>query len=281
MLLVVIALLLRAASISTQFLPAHAVQPPPQRAAAARRTAALRLRAAATSTCRRCASRIASRCPTSIAARASPRSAPTLTNPLPSARGNSTERTESIAGRKDARARAPRRSPRRRRRPSKRRRSSISVSADMAMMQKPQMHAAARRIARRSAEEPAEVRAEGILQQPEGTGPGIRTAAVRHQGRRVRSVDSPLRLAGAPQLVRADGGDVACAGRVVITFYVHRNGALTDVTGGPAVGDRLVQHRRRQRAARVESDDAAAAGVSGRQGVLHGHVLLQRISAGQ
>ena len=47
-----------------------------------------------------------------------------------------------------------------------------------------------------------------------------------------------------------------------------------------AVQRRLVQHRRRERAARLEPHRAAAAGVSGRQGVLHGHLLLQRDAAG-
>jgi hypothetical protein len=42
-------------------------------------------------------------------------------------------------------------------------------------------------------------------------------------------------------------------GRVVITFFVHRNGALTDVTVF-VLRNRLVQHGRRERAAGVESD---------------------------
>ena len=67
-------------------------------------------------------------------------------------------------------------------------------------------------------------------------------------------------------------------GHVVLTFYVHRNGALTDVQVIQAVAHRLVQHGGDERAARLESHRAAAAGVPGRQGVLHGHVLLQRVA---
>ena len=68
-------------------------------------------------------------------------------------------------------------------------------------------------------------------------------------------------------------------GRVVLTFYVHRNGALTDV--------QVVQP------SEIESFNTAAvnallasnptqplpARVSGRQGVLHRHLLLQRVTA--
>ena len=97
--------------------------------------------------------------------------------------------------------------------------------------------AAARRIARRGAEEPAEVRAEGILQQPEGPGAGLRPAAVRYQGRRVRSVDSPLRLAGPPQLVRADGGDDDARARGDHVLRASQRRADRR-HGGSAVGDR-------------------------------------------
>ena len=68
-------------------------------------------------------------------------------------------------------------------------------------------------------------------------------------------------------------------GRVVITFFVHRNGALDGRHGDSSLGDRVVQYRGRERAAGLEPDHAAAARVSGRQGVFHGHVLLQRVAS--
>ena len=65
-------------------------------------------------------------------------------------------------------------------------------------------------------------------------------------------------------------------GHVVVTFYVHKDGRITDLQVAAAVGDRRVQQLGVQRARVVEPDAAAAAGVPGRQRVLHGHVLLQR-----
>ena len=65
-------------------------------------------------------------------------------------------------------------------------------------------------------------------------------------------------------------------GHVVITFNVHKDGRITDLQvlrPSDVVG---LQQRRAQRPRDVEPDDGAAAGVPGRQGVLHGHVLLQR-----
>ena len=56
--------------------------------------------------------------------------------------------------------------------------------------------------------------AAGWLRQPAGRRrPGLRARdSVRHQGRRVRSVDSPLHRAGQAQLVHAVRGDVDAAG---------------------------------------------------------------------
>ena len=69
-------------------------------------------------------------------------------------------------------------------------------------------------------------------------------------------------------------------GHVVITFNVHKDGSITDLDGRRPVPDRRVQQRRVRRAVGVESDAAAAAGVSVGQGVLHRHVLLQRNARG-
>ena len=208
----------------------------------------------------------------------SPEKTPSLTNPLPSARGNSTERTESTPEEK-MRGQGPAPQPAPPAPPVETPSIVDQRQADMAMMQKPQVQPPPGGSARRSAEEPAEVRAERVVQQPEGPGAGIRAAAVRHEGRRVRSVDPPLRLAGAPQLVRADGGDEHARPRRDHLQRASQRRAHRRHGDSP-VGNRLVQHGGRQRAPRIESDDAAAAGVSGRQGVLHGHVLLQRIPPG-
>ena len=67
-------------------------------------------------------------------------------------------------------------------------------------------------------------------------------------------------------------------GRVVLTFYVHRNGALTDVQVVQPSPIDSFNTAAMNALARLESDRAAAAGVPGRQGVLHRHVLLQRIA---
>ena len=68
-------------------------------------------------------------------------------------------------------------------------------------------------------------------------------------------------------------------GHVVITFNVHKTGALTEVDGHRSVRRRVVQLRRVQRARDIEPDRAAAARVPDREGVLHRHLLLQRASA--
>ena len=65
-------------------------------------------------------------------------------------------------------------------------------------------------------------------------------------------------------------------GRVVVTFFVHKDGRITDVQVlRPSPIDAF--NRSAQNAILASTPDAvAAAGVSGRQGVLHGDVLLQR-----
>ena len=199
-------------SISSNTCRAPGSQPPPQQQPSRREErAAVRLRRSRESICRRCAQPDRAELSDVDRSARAPEKPPALDEPV-AVRARQFRRADGSRHRKsDARARAPRPSPRPRRRPSRRRRSLDQRQADMAMMQKPQSPAAAGRVARRGAEEPAEVRGEGIVRQPEGPGPELRPAAVRHQGRRVRAVDPPLRLAGAPQLVRADGGDVACA----------------------------------------------------------------------
>ena len=68
-------------------------------------------------------------------------------------------------------------------------------------------------------------------------------------------------------------------GHVVVTFNVHKDGIDHRSAGRRPVVGRRVQQRRVRRAGVVESDAAAAARVSVRQGVLHRHVLLQRRTA--
>ena len=206
----VLALLLFAPEYLAQYLPAAGRAAAAAGAAAAARTSRDSCSCSRASTCRR--SRKPDRVEMSDVDRSarSPEKTPSLTNPLPSARGNSTRAHRIDTRREDARpgARAATRAAGAARRNAVGRRSAQRRHGDDA---EAAGAAAAGRLARRSVEEPAEVRAERVVQQPEGTGAGIRAAAVRHQGRRVRSVDPPLRLAGAPQLVRADGGDDACA----------------------------------------------------------------------
>ncbi len=94
-LLAIIALLRWRREYLEQFLPARARAAAAAATAAAARTSRASSSCSRRSICRRCASRIASRCPTSIAARARPEKTPTLDEPAAVARGNSTERTES------------------------------------------------------------------------------------------------------------------------------------------------------------------------------------------
>ena len=72
---------------------------------------------------------------------------------------------------------------------------------------------AAGRRARRGAAEPESLRPESAVRESERQGRVRTLDPVRHQGRRVRSVDPPLRGAGETQLVRALRGDVAARPR--------------------------------------------------------------------
>ncbi len=68
-------------------------------------------------------------------------------------------------------------------------------------------------------------------------------------------------------------------GHVVITFNVHKDGRITDLQVLRPERRHGLQQRRHERPGVVEPDDGAAAGVSVRQGVLHGDLLLQRSAA--
>ena len=65
-------------------------------------------------------------------------------------------------------------------------------------------------------------------------------------------------------------------GHVVVTFNVHKDGRITDVTvAKPSPIDAFTLSARNAILA-SNPDGAAAARVSGRQGLLHRHLLLQR-----
>ena len=69
-------------------------------------------------------------------------------------------------------------------------------------------------------------------------------------------------------------------GQVVVTFYVHKDGRITDVAGAAAVADRRLQPLRPERASsRRPRRMSLPPEYPGRQGVLHGDVLLQRDAA--
>ena len=65
-------------------------------------------------------------------------------------------------------------------------------------------------------------------------------------------------------------------GHVVITFNIHRNGAITDIEVKQPSSVESFNHRGGQRADELESDAAAAAGISVGLGVLYRDVPLQR-----
>ena len=70
-------------------------------------------------------------------------------------------------------------------------------------------------------------------------------------------------------------------GHVVITFNVHRNGAHRPMSRWSGRPSRFVQHGGGERAACIESRPTPLPPeYPGRQGVLHGHVLLQRFAPG-
>ncbi len=158
-----------------------------------------------------------------------PEKAPALTNPLPSARGNSAERTESTPEEK-MRGEGPAPQPAPPAPPVETPSAVEQRQADMAMMQKPQMQQpppggslgeALKNLQKYVQKESfnnqkGQVQEFGPLQfDTKGVefGPWIR-----------RFVSQVRRNWFVPMAA------MSMRGRVVITFNVHRNGALTDVT---------------------------------------------------
>jgi TonB family protein len=158
----------------------------------------------------------------------SPEKTPALTNPLPSARGNSTQRTESTPEEK-MRGQGPAQQPAPPAPPVETPSVVDQRQADMAMMQKPQMQPppggqlgeALKNLQKYVQNESfnnqkGQVQEFGPLQfDTKGVefGPWIR-----------RFVSQVRRNWFVPMAA------MSMRGRVVITFNVHRNGALTDVT---------------------------------------------------
>jgi len=158
----------------------------------------------------------------------SPENTPALTNPLPSARGNSAERTESTPEEK-MRGEGPAAQPAPAAPPVEAPSIADQRQADMAMMQKPQMQTppggslgeALKNLQKYVQKESfnnqkGQVQEFGPLQfDTKGVefGPWIR-----------RFVSQVRRNWFVPMAA------MSMRGRVVITFFVHRNGALTDVT---------------------------------------------------
>ena len=154
------------------------------------------------------------------------------TNPLPFARGNSRgaggigagiagPRRGPVAGAIRARARAGRGTDRT---------APRDGGSRIALAPARGARTAAGRLARGGAQEPAGVRAARVVQQPAGRHERVRPAhPVRHEGRRVRTVDPPLRRAGAPELVRAERRHADERPRRD-QFNVHKDGRITDLT---------------------------------------------------
>ena len=149
-------------------------------------------------------------------------------NPLPSARGNSTERTEVDARRKDARrGPAPQPAP-----AGAAGRNAVGADqrqADMAMMQKPQMQpppggslGEALKNLQKYVQKESFNNQKGQTQE---FGPlQFDTKGVEF-GPWIRRFISQVRRNWFVPMAA-----MSMRGRVVITFFVHRNGALTDVT---------------------------------------------------
>ena len=68
-------------------------------------------------------------------------------------------------------------------------------------------------------------------------------------------------------------------GHVVVTFYVHKDGRITDLQVMKPSSVDAFTNSALQRARGLESDRRAAARVSRQQGVFHRHLLLQRNAA--
>ena len=182
----------------------------------------------------------------------SPEKTPALTNPLPSARGNSAERTESTPEEK-MRGEGPAPQPAPPAPPVETPSVADQRQADMAMMQKPQMQPppggslgeALKNLQKYVQKESfnnqkGQAQEFGPLQfDTKGVefGPWIRRFV--SQVRRNWFVPMAAMTHARPR-------------RDHVQRASQRRADRRD--GGPAVGDRVVQHRGRERAARVESD---------------------------
>ena len=130
------------------------------------------------------------------------------TNPLPFSRGNTPERVEGNRASQAARGEGRRRARREAapREPTRRWRSAgtgrLGLPTKPPTPQRPLTGVAvARRRAGRSPPEPGPLRAARSVREPQGGAVVRARDSVRHQGRRVRAVDPPVRRAGQAQLV--------------------------------------------------------------------------------
>jgi len=157
----------------------------------------------------------------------SPEKIPTLTNPLPSARGNSAERTESTPEEK-MRGEGPAPQPAPAAPPVEAPSIADQRQADMAMMQKPQMTPPGGSLGEALKNLQKYVQKESFDNQKgqvQEFGPlQFDTKGVEF-GPWIRRFVSQVRRNWFVPMAA-----MSMRGRVVITFFVHRNGALTDVT---------------------------------------------------
>ena len=253
---------------------------------AAGRGAALRLRRAAARRCRRRRRRRRPTRPTWTGRRSAPELAERPENPLPFSRGNSTERVEAAPDeRPTGRGPEPEPAPPAPTAPAEdARRAARAPDGAAGARAAPRLTAsrhgaAALGEALRNLQKYVQ---RESFNNPQGGVQRVRPGhPVRHQGRRVRAVDPPLRRPGEAQLVHAQRGAMRCAATWSCSSTSTRTARSPTST---SCGRRTVDSFNRsavQRARRVESDAAAAARVPGRQGVLHGDVLLQRVADAQ
>ena len=157
----------------------------------------------------------------------SPEKTPSLTNPLPSARGNSTERTEAAPEEK-MRGEGPAREPAPAAPPVETPSIADQRQADMAMMQKPQVQPPGGSLGEALKNLQKYVQKDSFNNQKgqaQEFGPlQFDTKGVEF-GPWIRRFVSQVRRNWFVPMAA-----MSMRGRVVITFFVHRNGALTDVT---------------------------------------------------
>ena len=218
------------------------------------------------------------------------------TNPLPFSRGNSPERVEELRAAQAARGRGPSpiRPPASRREPNTPppSRAAPTLPESPSALQLPTREPPAPperrertvgdrgRIARRRAAQPAALRRRtNQFDNPQGGGgqfgPEIQFDT---KGVEFGPVDPPLRRAGQAQLVRFPYAAMSMQGHVVITFNVHKDGTITDLHGRrPVAVDAFNNAAFGALAASNPTQPLPPIPVG--QGVLHGHVLLQRSTA--